>query len=413
LENFRRYCSWIPNILAYPFITKEKSQEIMYKREYEIQPSTCDFFENKLDGIGNWTLHKVKRVWDSIQFDPCEYFQTYNFYEYVGKSVRTEEDVLKIDEELSCPPVFEIVEYQKKKFEENEPTSESIETLLESDAKKYIKSSLFGNTEKKRQMYIIEHRGERLDKAQKDWINRKEEFESQEDAYAEEWRKKQLDLKFAADAKRKEYEDKHESNRRFLYGTQEEVETSLQFLDTFFPHDINLCYQVDLAHKLVNISFEAPSDRIIPTEKEVTHSRGKSMKPKIRSEINKDYVECVVSLSYVLAATCFNCSAKIENVYISSFVKRFDRESATIEEQTLYAIVFDRETFNWVIKPKSFLPYESLVFFPHTIEIGHLFSMLPVNPLDLSPAGEILAGDNLFVDSSIKESVRPDTYFVA
>lgn len=375
----------------------------MYKKDYNIQPSTVDFFENKLNGTGQWTLHKVRRAWDSVQFDPYEYFHCYDFYTYVGKSVRTEADVMKSDAELTCPPTFTITEYPRKNFEEKEPTPESVESILEVEAKNSIKVSLFGNLEKKRQMYIIEHRGERLDQAQKDWIKRKEEFEAREDELAEEWKKQQLELQIAATQKKKEYDEAHEANMRFLYGSQEEVEAALQYLDTYFPQDINLYYQVDLAHKLVNISFEAPSDRIIPTEKEVTHSRGKSIKPKIRSEINKDYVDCVVSLAYVLAAGCFNRAAKIETVYISSFVNKFDRESATMEEQTLYSIVFDRETFNWVIKPKSFLPYESLVFFPHTIEIGHLFSMQPVNPLDLSPAGEILAGDNQFVDSTKKD----------
>lgn len=379
----------------------------MYKRDYEILPSTYDFFENKLKGTGNWTLHKIRKAWDSVQFDPYEYFHSYNFYNYVGKAVRTESDVLKSDAELICPPIFEIVDYQRKKFDEKEPTPELIEAQLEEESKKEIKISIFGNLEKKRQMFIIEHRGERLDQAQKEWIRRKEEFELREDTLAQEWQKQQMELKLAADQKQIEYDEAHEANMRFLYGTQEDIETSLQSLDTYFPQDINLYYQVDLAHKLVNISFEAPSDRIIPTEKEVTHSRGKSIKPKIRSEINKDYVDCVVSLAYVLAAGCFNRSAKIESVYISSFVNKFDRETATMEEQTLYAIVFDRDTFNWVIKPKSFLPYESLVFFPHTIEIGHLFTILPINPLELSPAGEILAGDNQFVDGT-----KADTRFI-
>ena len=98
----------------------------------------------------------------------------------------------------------------------------------------------------------------------------------------------------------------------------------------------------------------------------------------------------------------------VDNVYISAYVKRLDPQTATFEEETLYAIVFDRETFNWVIKPKSFLPYESLVFFPHTIELGARMNILSVDPLDLSPAGEILPGNNQFVDISRKDGRFPE-----
>ena len=57
-------------------------------------------------------------------------------------------------------------------------------------------------------------------------------------------------------------------------------------------------------------------------------------------------------------------------------------------------------TFNWVIQPKSFQPYESLVFFPHAIELGARLNIQPIDPLDLTLAGEILPGGNQFVDTS-------------
>ena len=53
-----------------------------------------------------------------------------------------------------------------------------------------------------------------------------------------------------------------------------------------------------------------------------------------------------------------------------------------------------------MIKPKSFQPYESLVFFPHAIELGARLNILPIDPLDLTLAGEILPGGNQFVDTS-------------
>ena len=100
----------------------------------------------------------------------------------------------------------------------------------------------------------------------------------------------------------------------------------LKTLNTGFPSDMTLYYQVDLPHGLINISFEAPSERVIPLEKEVTHSRGTSMRPKNRTEINRDYLDCVCGLSYILAAQCFNMSGKVKEVFISAFVYRIHYE---------------------------------------------------------------------------------------
>jgi len=53
-----------------------------------------------------------------------------------------------------------------------------------------------------------------------------------------------------------------------------------------------------------------------------------------------------------------------------------------------------------VIQPKSFQPYESLVFFPHALELGARLNILPIDPLDLTLAGETLPGGNQFVDTT-------------
>lgn len=380
----------------------------MYKPPYIIQPSSQDFFGDKLHGTGKWTLQKTTHPYDSINHDAEEDFASYNFYEWIGKSVKTVEDVLKEDAKLIRPEEYTPVPYPKKEFDMPHPTQESVDAMLEKEARKAILISLFGNTEKKRQMYVIERRGSRLDEEERKWIAAKEAFDKAEDDNAALHDAKEKKKQEAANARIEEYNKKHGESDLFQYASQEDVERSLKWIDPFFPYDFTMFYQVDLPHTLVNISFEAPSDRIIPLEKTVVHSRGSSLKPKTKTEVNKDYLDCVCSLAYVIAAKCFNITSRIDNIYISAYVKRLDPQSATFVEETLYAIVFDRETFNWVIKPKSFLPYESLVFFPHTIELGARMNILPVDPLDLSPAGEILPGNNQFVDASRKDGRFPE-----
>lgn len=372
----------------------------MYKPPYIIQQSSQAFFGDKLHGTGKWTLLKVSRPFDSILYDTAEEYAKYSFYDYLGRSVRTVADVERADALLVRPEAYVPAPYIKQVYQRLEPTQDSIDAELEEEAKKAIRVSLFGGIEKKRQLYVIERRGTRLDEAQKKWISEKEAFDKAEDEKEAAYNALQLQRQQQVQSKINEYEKSHRSNDLFLNSTTEEVEEMLQQLDPHFPADFNLFYQVDLAHNLVNISFEAPSERIIPVEKLVVHSRGASLKPKTRVEVHKDYLDCICGLAYVLAAQCYNLTAKVDSVYISAYSKELNPQTATFEENTLYAIVFDRETFNWVIQPKSFQPYESFVFFPHAIELGARLNIMPIDPLDLTLAGEILPGGNQFVDTS-------------
>ena len=379
----------------------------MYKPPYIIQPSSLDFFGDKLHGTGKWTLHKVSKPFDPVLGDASNEFAQYNFYRYVGKAVRTVTEVEREDSHLVKPEEYRIVPFTRAKYSAPEPSQETVDLLLAEEAKKAIRVSLFGNLEKKRQLYVIERRGARLDEEQRKWITAKESFEKAEDDRESQHLSLENKKKANAQIKIDEYNKAHNANELFLYSTQDEVEELLEQINPHFPFDFNMFYQVDLAHELVNISFEAPSTRIIPEEKIVFHSRGSSLKPKTRTEVNKDYVDCICGLAYVIASQCYNLTVKIDKVYISAVSKELNPQTATFEESTLCSIVFDRETFNWVIKPKSFLPYESLVFFPHNIELGARLNILQIDPLDLSPAGETLPGGNQFVDSTRTDNRYP------
>ena len=376
----------------------------MYKPDYTILPSSQDFFGNKLHGAGKWTLHKTTHPYDSLSRDVEKDFADYNFYSFVGWSLKSPEEVLNEDAKLIRPEEYSPTTYVRNVFQQPHPTQETIDAILEQEAKEAIPFVLIGSAEKRRKMYVIERRGSRLDEEEKKWIAAKEAFDKSEDKIAAEYDAREREKVDASRDRIDQYNKLHNQYDRFLYASQEEIEEMLQDVNPSFPYDFTMLYQVDLPHKLVNICFEAPSDRILPIEKTIIHSRGFSSKPKTKTEVNRDYLDCVCGLAYVIAAQCFNKTAKIENIYLSAYVNRLDPQTATFVEDTLFAIVFDRDTFNWVIRPASFQPYESLVFFPHTIELDSRWSFTPIDPLDLSPAGEILPGNNLFVDASKQDN---------
>lgn len=383
----------------------------MYKAPYNILPSSQDFFGNKLHGTGKWTLHKVSHPFDSFDIDVEKAFPLYNFYSYVGKAVKTEQDVLKELNVLNRPNEYTPAKYVRKVYSEPYPTQNIIEEILSEEAKNEVRFSLFGNIEKKRQLYVIERLPERLRIEGKKWREAKQAFDDAENEKALLFESKEAEKQSAVQKDIEEYNNRYEQNDTFLNADQEQIESLLQTVDPHFLYDFSMIYQIDLPHNLVNISFEVPSERIVPIEKSIVHSRGTSLKPKTKTEINKDYLDCVCGLGYVVAAQCFNKTAKIDTVYLSAFVKKLNPQTATFEEETIYAIVFDRNTFNWVIKPKSFLPYESLVFFPHAIELGVRMSMLPIDPLNLTRTGEPLPGGNQFVDASRFDGRFSDTNY--
>lgn len=376
----------------------------MYKPPYIIQPSSLDFFGDKLHGISKWTLKRVSRPYDHVLRNAAREFSQYSFYDYVGMSVRTRYEVEREDALLEKPDDYLPAPYNRAKFPIKEPTQELVDEMLAEEARKVIRSSFFYNTDKKRKMYVIERRGIRLDEEQKKWLAEKEAFEKEEDALELKHNAAEKQKRDRAKVKIRNYNKAHDTNELFLYSTKEEVEDLFQQIDPHFPADFEMLYQVDIVHKLVNICFEVPSDRIIPEEKTIFHSRGFSLKPKTRTEINKEYIDCICALAYVIAAQCFNLTAKVDIVFISAVSKDLNPQTVTFEEKTLYSVVFDREVFNIVIRSESFLPYESLVFFPHAIELGARLAIRPINPLDLVPAGEILSGGNPFVDDERKDS---------
>lgn len=375
----------------------------MYKPPYVVLPSSRLFFGEGKHGEDRINVHKVNKVFNRVRFDVYKNYEDYNFYKYVGKSLLDVDSVQLKEKQLVKPESYEKIPFIRKPFDVPKPSRESVERELIDEAKKEIRHSFFGNIEKKRNNFVNERLQIRLDVAVKKWESEKESFEKEQSELEAKHQSEESSKYWSALIKVAEYDIEHEANMLFLNSTVQDIEHSLESVNPSFPYDFLMYYNVDFENRLVNIYFEAPPEMIISPEKVIVHSRGESSKAKTRTEINREYLECVCSLSYVIAAQCFNLTSKIENVYISAYARGLNTQSVTFEENPLYAVVFDRDTFNWVIRPKSFLPYESLVFFPHVIEIGHLFTIIPINPLDLTPAGETLPGNNQFVDPSRKD----------
>lgn len=106
----------------------------MYKPDYTILPSSQDFFGNRLHGSGKWTLHKTTHPYDSYSRDVEKDFADYNFYSFVGRSLKSPEEVLKEDAKLIRPEEYSPTPYVRNVFQQPHPTQESIDAMLEQEA---------------------------------------------------------------------------------------------------------------------------------------------------------------------------------------------------------------------------------------------------------------------------------------
>ena len=78
----------------------------------ELRPSTIDFFENKIKGTSKWTLKRITKACKSAQMSVLDY----NFYQFIGKTIKTAADVEKADSALVCPDEYVEVPFVAEKF---------------------------------------------------------------------------------------------------------------------------------------------------------------------------------------------------------------------------------------------------------------------------------------------------------
>ncbi len=149
------------------------------------------------------------------------------------------------------------------------------------------------------------------------------------------------------------------------------------------PYSSTVCYNFDTKEHILNLSVELPDTSIIPTKKEYVHSRGRSLKDKLVREVNYDYAKLVSGIAYAIASPCFNVSAKIEKILILGIERKFSIETVTVNDNCLYSVLFDRDTFEWVTKDRRFQPFENMAFFAHACSANKLFVLDEVNPLDM------------------------------
>lgn len=261
-------------------------------------------------------------------------------------------------------------EYIPQQFSKIEPSLEEIEAKIKSRARNPVNKLFFwkkNDNDDPNAIYNCE-----LNK----WQEEKSAFEDQE-------------------RKKKEHEDltRREAYNQRIYELEQEIDNSDKavsrkidaFLnDLLLPIEFSVDYQYDKEKKSLYVDLDLPEIEDMPHKKAVVSPGSKlSIKPKTNKEIKEDYARCVIGLGFYFAGNFFNMTDYIKTIVISGYTQRLSKKSGNIEDEYVYSIRFNRESFER-LNVLLIDPIEAIQNFEHIINITGTRDLKAIRPLDVS-----------------------------
>lgn len=269
--------------------------------------------------------------------------------------------------------------YVRQSFDVPKPNLDSAKERVAKEARKEIHSILFWTNKEKREQYVTDHLSERLVDYIKEWESSRESFEKQQDNKEKAFN----------DKAKAEYDSEKQALEDFLIPTDNEILNKADKLleDIELPFDISTSLSFEENDGTLIFDIEFPGEDIIPQQKGNLLKSGKlSIKDKTQKERHYDYVMAVCGTAYKIAAEAFNISARVKAVAVSGHSVRMNDKTATISDDYLYAVVFDRETFQDLTESGDFIPHLKFALFPHKISLTSQYLFKGIDPKELDGA---------------------------
>lgn len=290
------------------------------------------------------------------------------------------------------------------KFNEVEPTADSVSEELMAEAKERINSFLPWKKSKLRKAYVAENQESRYLSKHNEWLTKKEEYNTRKTTLAKETEEKQ---RIVVEIKQKK-EDFFNNRVKELYGKELSAwekdregfyNTFLQSLQnvkdggrdyiitaisSLFPDDeLPMEYFVDFTYEEENgrvmVDLDLPEIEDLPDKKIVLTPTGKkSARMKSKTDLRSDYAHCVFSLAIYVAYSIFNVSLKIEEIEISGFTQRKETNSAVATDQYIFLVSFTRNLFSEMDFSKL-SSVQIMDFFKHNYNMSKNFDMKQLN----------------------------------
>lgn len=271
--------------------------------------------------------------------------------------------------------------YERLIYSEPLPDIVSAKIRVEKEARRKFHSILFWTNKEKRQEFVSTHLTERLEEYIKEWHKQKDAFEKRQNE-----REKGFNEKAQA-----EYDSEKQELESFLKPSDN---TILQRADKLLneieiPFDITTRLSFNNEDGTLYFDIEFPDESIIPRQKGNILKSGKlSIKDKTQKERHYEYVMAICGTAYKIAAPAFNISARVKNVAVSGHLVRMNERTATLNDDYLYSVVFDRETFSHAVLSGDFIPHLKFVDFPHKISLTAQYVFKSIDPIQLDNAAD-------------------------
>ena len=262
--------------------------------------------------------------------------------------------------------------YRVKQFSEPKPEKEAIRTNLELEAKVDIKS-FFPWKQKRLRKEFVEQKLPIVYEAKiEEWKRRKDDFD------ATEARKKK---EFEAQSEL-ECDEKKAPLLLKLTRDEDKVAQALKEAVSLLtiPGDFGLEFFLDLANDSVYVDVDLPEITDLPSSKAEIRSSGVPLyRKKTLAESQKDYIRCICGIAFYIAGHFFNVNMNIKNVQVSGYTQRVNRSRGDFEDDYIYSVFFDKETFSQLFF-SSLDPVKAIHDFPLRMAIdftGGLSTIMP------------------------------------
>ena len=234
------------------------------------------------------------------------------------------------------------------------PSKELIRSELIKEANSIINSIFFWTNKRKREEFV----NGKLDSV---YAQKIKDWECQKDCYI----RTELTLR----------EEEKQKLKKILQTDIEGIYSSIEEVLQNISLPVEFLVNFEIENHSLYLDLDLPEIEDMPLEKVSTLSSGRiNIKQKTLKEQSADYAICVCGMSYFFASLLFNTTPVIDDIYISAYTQRENKQSGRTEDQYVYSVKFDRNKFA-SLDFQSLDPIMTLCQFPHNINISSSYKL--------------------------------------
>ncbi len=147
------------------------------------------------------------------------------------------------------------------------------------------------------------------------------------------------------------------------------------------PYEFKIEYQLE--NNILFIDLDLPEIETFNNQYPTLSSNGELIiKNKNQVTLKKEYSQAIISLAIYLAANFFNLTPFIENIILSGYSQRRNKEGDLIDEY-LFSFKFEREKMENVDLGSINKPYDFILNFENRINLSTSFNFKAITPYQL------------------------------